>query len=43
MLLPQATHLALGTGHVPFYDDPAAVVETVRIGTRDGAAVAHHR
>ena len=31
-LLPSATHLALGVGHVPFYDDPAVVAETIRRG-----------
>jgi pimeloyl-ACP methyl ester carboxylesterase len=29
-MLPLATHLTLGAGHVPFYDDPAAVAETIR-------------
>jgi len=29
-LLPWATHVTLGAGHVPFYDDPAAVAEVVR-------------
>jgi pimeloyl-ACP methyl ester carboxylesterase len=29
--LPQARHLTLGAGHVPFFDDPAAVGETIRI------------
>ena len=28
--LPWATHLALGAGHVPFTDDPAAVAEVIR-------------
>lgn len=31
--LPGARHLALGAGHVPFYDDPAAVAEVIRSGT----------
>jgi pimeloyl-ACP methyl ester carboxylesterase len=31
-LLSSATHLALGVGHVPFYDDPAVVAEAIRIG-----------
>jgi pimeloyl-ACP methyl ester carboxylesterase len=31
-LLPSATHLALGVGHVPFFDDPAVVAETIRAG-----------
>jgi pimeloyl-ACP methyl ester carboxylesterase len=29
--LPWARHLTLGAGHVPFFDDPAAVAETIRI------------
>jgi pimeloyl-ACP methyl ester carboxylesterase len=29
-MLPAATHVALGAGHVPFYDDPAAVAEVIR-------------
>jgi pimeloyl-ACP methyl ester carboxylesterase len=29
-LLPQARHLALGAGHVPVFDDPAAVSELIR-------------
>lgn len=28
--LPSARHLTLGAGHVPFFDDPAAVAETIR-------------
>lgn len=28
--LPAARHLTLGAGHVPFFDDPAAVAETIR-------------
>jgi pimeloyl-ACP methyl ester carboxylesterase len=28
--LPWATHVALGAGHVPFWDDPAAVAEVIR-------------
>ena len=31
-LLPAATHLTLGVGHVPFYDDPAVVAATIRSG-----------
>jgi pimeloyl-ACP methyl ester carboxylesterase len=31
-LLPRARHLTLGAGHVPFFDDPAAVAETIRSG-----------
>ena len=29
-LLPLATHLTLGAGHVPFYDDPAAAAAAIR-------------
>lgn len=29
--LPWATHLTLGAGHVPFFDDPGAVAETIRL------------
>jgi pimeloyl-ACP methyl ester carboxylesterase len=29
-LLPWATHVTLGAGHVPFYDDPAACAEVIR-------------
>ncbi len=31
-LLPSARHLTLGVGHVPFYDDPAVVAESIRSG-----------
>jgi pimeloyl-ACP methyl ester carboxylesterase len=31
-LLPQARHLDLGVGHVPFFDDPPAVAEAIRSG-----------
>ena len=29
-MLPWATHVTLGAGHVPFYDDPAAVAAVIR-------------
>lgn len=29
-LMPWARHVALGAGHVPFYDDPAACAEVIR-------------
>jgi pimeloyl-ACP methyl ester carboxylesterase len=29
-MMPWATHLTLGAGHVPFYDDPAACSEAIR-------------
>ena len=35
--LPSARHVTLGTGHVPFFDDPAAVAETIRITIGRGA------
>jgi len=37
-MLPWATHLALGAGHVPFYDDPAAVAEVIRGCARSAVA-----
>jgi pimeloyl-ACP methyl ester carboxylesterase len=33
-MLPWARHLTLGAGHLPFFDDPAAVAEVVRPSTR---------
>jgi pimeloyl-ACP methyl ester carboxylesterase len=33
-LLPWATHVTLGAGHVPFYDDPAAAAEVIRARAR---------
>ncbi len=36
--LPWATHVTLGAGHVPFYDDPAAVAEVIRARARSAAA-----
>jgi pimeloyl-ACP methyl ester carboxylesterase len=29
-MLPWADHVTLGTGHIPFFDDPAAVAEVIR-------------
>lgn len=29
-MLPWATHVTLGAGHVPFFDDPAAVADVIR-------------
>ena len=29
-MMPWATHLTLGAGHVPYYDDPPAVAATIR-------------
>jgi pimeloyl-ACP methyl ester carboxylesterase len=33
-LLPWATHVTLDAGHLPFYDDPAAVAEVIRACAR---------
>ena len=38
-MLPEATHLTLGAGHVPFYDDPAAVAAVIRARVRSAAGV----
>jgi pimeloyl-ACP methyl ester carboxylesterase len=35
--LPWARHVTLGAGHVPFYDDPAAVAEVIRTCARSVA------
>jgi pimeloyl-ACP methyl ester carboxylesterase len=39
-LLPQAEHVTLGAGHVPFYDDPPAVAAVIRSRVRSAVAVA---
>ena len=39
VMLPWATHLTLGAGHVPFFDDPAAVAEVVRARAHSAAAM----
>ncbi len=36
-MLPFATHLTLGAGHVPFYDDPGAAAAVVRASARAAA------
>jgi pimeloyl-ACP methyl ester carboxylesterase len=36
-LLPWATHVTLGAGHVPFYDDPAAAAAVIRTCARSAA------
>jgi pimeloyl-ACP methyl ester carboxylesterase len=41
-LLPWATHVTLGAGHVPFYDDPAAVAAVIRSRARSRASVAEY-
>jgi pimeloyl-ACP methyl ester carboxylesterase len=38
-MLPWATHVTLGAGHLPCHDDPAAVAEVIRASTRAAAAV----
>jgi pimeloyl-ACP methyl ester carboxylesterase len=38
--LPWATHVTLGAGHVPFYDDPAAIAEVIRARARSAVATA---
>jgi pimeloyl-ACP methyl ester carboxylesterase len=43
VMLPRATHVALGAGHVPFYDDPAAVAEVVRVRARSASPLARQR
>jgi pimeloyl-ACP methyl ester carboxylesterase len=39
-LLPWATHVTLGAGHVPFYDDPPAVAEVIRTRALSAATAA---
>jgi pimeloyl-ACP methyl ester carboxylesterase len=39
-MLPNTRHVTLGAGHVPFYDDPAAVAETIRAGARTPSSAA---
>ncbi len=36
-LLPHARHLSLGVGHVPVYDDPPVIAETLRLGAQASA------
>ncbi|MGH2865821.1 MAG: alpha/beta fold hydrolase [Solirubrobacteraceae bacterium] len=40
-LLPWATHVTLGAGHVPFYDDPAACAAVIRARAHAARAEAH--
>jgi pimeloyl-ACP methyl ester carboxylesterase len=42
-MMPWATHVTLGAGHVPFSDDPAAVAEVIRARTRSAPAVGRGR
>lgn len=39
-MLPWATHLRLGAGHVPYWDDPAAVAAAIRGTVRAGGGAA---
>jgi pimeloyl-ACP methyl ester carboxylesterase len=41
--LPWATHVTLGAGHVPFYDDPAAVAQVIRVRAGAEATAAAQR
>jgi pimeloyl-ACP methyl ester carboxylesterase len=38
-MLPWATHVTLGAGHVPFFDDPAAAAEVIRARARSATGV----
>jgi pimeloyl-ACP methyl ester carboxylesterase len=42
-MLPWATHLTLGAGHVPFFDDPAAAAAVIRVRARSTADVLAQR
>jgi pimeloyl-ACP methyl ester carboxylesterase len=42
-MLTWATHVTLGAGHVPFYDDPAAVAEVIRSRALAGVELAAPR
>jgi pimeloyl-ACP methyl ester carboxylesterase len=42
-MLPWATHVTLGAGHVPFFDDPAAVAEVIRTRTHSTTPAARRR
>jgi pimeloyl-ACP methyl ester carboxylesterase len=42
-MLPWATHVTLGAGHVPFWDDPAAVAEVIRARARSSPPVGRAR
>jgi pimeloyl-ACP methyl ester carboxylesterase len=41
-MLPWATHVALDAGHVPFFDDPGAVAEVIRVRARSAADASTH-
>ncbi len=40
--LPWATHVTIGGGHLPFYDDPAAVAEVIRARATSALTAAAH-
>jgi pimeloyl-ACP methyl ester carboxylesterase len=42
-MLPWAMHVTLGTGHVPFSDDPAAVAEVIRARARSAPSAGRAR
>jgi pimeloyl-ACP methyl ester carboxylesterase len=42
-MLPWATHVTLGAGHLPFHDDPAAVAEVIRSRARSGVEISEAR
>jgi pimeloyl-ACP methyl ester carboxylesterase len=42
-MLPWAMHATLGAGHVPFFDDPAAVAAVIRARASSGPAVGQAR
>ncbi|HEX4188022.1 MAG TPA: alpha/beta hydrolase [Solirubrobacteraceae bacterium] len=42
-MLPWATHVTLGAGHVPFFDDPAAVAAVIRTHARSAPAQRRER
>jgi pimeloyl-ACP methyl ester carboxylesterase len=42
-MLPWATHVTLGAGHLPFFDDPAAVAEVIRARASSAPATGRAR
>jgi pimeloyl-ACP methyl ester carboxylesterase len=42
-MLPWATHVTLGAGHIPFHDDPAAVAEVIRDRARSAVTASAQR
>ncbi len=41
-MLPWATHVTLGAGHIPFFDDPAAVAAVIRARTHAAVTAGAH-